>query len=232
MSNMSEKNEDHLTVDKPIPGQNYVCMSFVSPEKLVKNKQVFFVQNFLKDLVTKLNLSSNLNLEYQNVLNDYENFMFNNKTALEKEYHEQNNYQPTIRGIKIRGVYDTFKEAEIRSKVLQKIDKSFNVYVGPLGYWLPWDPDQADEKDLDQQYQLNELNSLVNEYKNNEIKTNEYYADQTQERSQRAKDQIDDIIGIDGIFTKQNISTNNVTNNESNENESNENESNEVENSM
>merc|ERR1711907_26304 len=218
MSNMSEKNEDHLTVDKPIPGQNYVCMSFVSPEKLVKNKQVFFVQNFLKDLVTKLNLSSNLNLEYQNVLNDYENFMFNNKAALEKEYHEQNNYQPTIRGIKIRGVYDTFKEAEIRSKVLQKIDKSFNVYVGPIGYWLPWDPDQADEKDLDQQYQLNELNSLVNEYKNNEIKTNEYYANQTQERSQRAKDQIDDIIGLDGIFTKENISTNNVTNdNESNE---------------
>merc|ERR1711907_70537 len=212
MSNMSEKNEDHLTVDKPIPGQNYVCMSFVSPEKLVKNKQVFFVQNFLKDL------SSNLNLEYQNVLNDYENFMFNNKAALEKEYHEQNNYQPTIRGIKIRGVYDTFKEAEIRSKVLQKIDKSFNVYVGPIGYWLPWDPDQADEKDLDQQYQLNELNSLVNEYKNNEIKTNEYYANQTQERSQRAKDQIDDIIGLDGIFTKENISTNNVTNdNESNE---------------
>merc|ERR1712070_586 len=213
MSNMSEKNEDHLTVDKPIPGQNYVCMSFVSPEKLVKNKQVFFVQNFLKDLVTKLNLSSNLNLEYQNVLNDYENFMFNNKTSLEKEYHEQNNYQPTIRGIKIRGVYDTSKEAEIRSKVLQKIDKSFNVYVGPIGYWLPWDPDQADEKDLDQQYQLNELNSLVSEYKNNEVKTNEYYANQTQERSQRAKDQIDDIIGIDGIFTKQNIPTNNVTNN-------------------
>merc|ERR1711907_16034 len=212
MSNMSEKNEDHLTVDKPIPGQNYVCMSFVSPEKLVKNKQVFFVQNFLKDLV------SNLNLEYQNVLNDYENFMFNNKAALEKEYHEQNNYQPTIRGIKIRGVYDTFKEAEIRSKVLQKIDKSFNVYVGPIGYWLPWDPDQADEKDLDQEYQLKELNSLVKEYKNNEVKTNEYYANQTQERSQRAKEQIDDIIGLDGIFTKENISTNNVTNdNESNE---------------
>ena len=80
---------------------------------------------------------------------------------------------------------------------------------------------------MDQEYQLNELNSLVKEYKNNEVKTNEYYADQTQERSQRAKDQIDDIIGIDGIFTKENISTNNVTNNESNENESNE-----VENSM
>merc|ERR1711865_224213 len=123
MSNMSKK-DDHLAVDKPIPGQNYV-----------------------KDLVTKLNVSNNLNLEYQNVLNDYENFMFNNKTDLEKEYHEQNSYQTTIRGIKVRGVYDTFKEAEIRSKVLQKIDKSFNVYVAPIGSWLPWDPDQADEKD-------------------------------------------------------------------------------------
>ena len=37
---MSEK-EDFLEVDKPIPGQNYVCLSFVSPEKIVKQKELF-----------------------------------------------------------------------------------------------------------------------------------------------------------------------------------------------
>ena len=30
--------EDFLEVDDPIPGQNYVCMSFVDPEEIIQNK--------------------------------------------------------------------------------------------------------------------------------------------------------------------------------------------------
>ena len=32
---------DYLEVDNPIPGQNYVCLSFVSPEKTLKEKELF-----------------------------------------------------------------------------------------------------------------------------------------------------------------------------------------------
>ena len=38
---MSNIKEDFLTVDKPIPGQNYACLSFVSPEKIIKNKEIY-----------------------------------------------------------------------------------------------------------------------------------------------------------------------------------------------
>ena len=34
-----EQEEDFLSVDTPIPGQNYVCLSFVSPEKMIKSKK-------------------------------------------------------------------------------------------------------------------------------------------------------------------------------------------------
>ena len=48
----SEKNEkivdDFLTEDKPISGQKYVCMSFLTPEKILKQKQNFFFEEFLK----------------------------------------------------------------------------------------------------------------------------------------------------------------------------------------
>ena len=39
--------EDFLEVDSNIPGQNYVCLSFVSPEKILKDKEIFFASKFL-----------------------------------------------------------------------------------------------------------------------------------------------------------------------------------------
>ena len=45
---MSEKVEDFLSVDNPIPGQNFVCLSFVSPDKILPQKNTFFIHNFLK----------------------------------------------------------------------------------------------------------------------------------------------------------------------------------------
>jgi hypothetical protein len=33
--NPHHTEEDFLEVDKPVPGQNFVCLSFVSPEKTI-----------------------------------------------------------------------------------------------------------------------------------------------------------------------------------------------------
>ena len=43
---MSEK-VDYLDVDKPIAGQNYVCLSFVSPDKTLKEKELFLFNKFM-----------------------------------------------------------------------------------------------------------------------------------------------------------------------------------------
>jgi len=44
-----EEKEDFLTEDPDIPSQKVVLISFLSPEKVLANKDVFFFQNFLKD---------------------------------------------------------------------------------------------------------------------------------------------------------------------------------------
>ena len=44
--------EDFLSVDQPVPGQNFCCMSFVSPEKVIRRKQMYLVKEFLKDLLS------------------------------------------------------------------------------------------------------------------------------------------------------------------------------------
>ena len=42
------KYVDLLEEDKPISGQKFVCLSFLSPEKILKDKKVFFFEEFLK----------------------------------------------------------------------------------------------------------------------------------------------------------------------------------------
>ena len=45
----NEEKEDYLTEDPDIPSQKVVLISFLSPEKILANKDVYFFQNFLKD---------------------------------------------------------------------------------------------------------------------------------------------------------------------------------------
>ena len=47
MSNDEQKKIDYLDVDDTIPGQNYVCLSFVSLKHLYK-KEAFNVSKFLQ----------------------------------------------------------------------------------------------------------------------------------------------------------------------------------------
>ena len=39
---------DLLDEDKPIANQKFVCISFISPEKIINKKEVFFFEEFLK----------------------------------------------------------------------------------------------------------------------------------------------------------------------------------------
>ena len=59
---MSNLDEDFLEVDNPIPGQNYVCLSFVSPEKELQKKDTYYIHSFLKEKADKYNL----NIEFKN----------------------------------------------------------------------------------------------------------------------------------------------------------------------
>ena len=46
MSNNTEPIEDFLEVDREIPGQRFVCLSFVSPEKVLQSKQKFMFHKY------------------------------------------------------------------------------------------------------------------------------------------------------------------------------------------
>lgn len=129
----NEKEEDFLSVDTPIPGQNFACLSFVSPEKELANKDTFMLHQFLKSKSKELQISE------EQLVEEYKDYLYNNQTKLEKEFYEREDFQTTMRGVKVRGTYDTYREAQVRAKLLQRKDKNFHVFVGQVGYWLPWD---------------------------------------------------------------------------------------------
>jgi len=73
-----------------------------------------------------------------------------------------------IRGLKVRGVYETYEEATARAKALRDTDKHFHVFVGEVGKWLPWDPEPDSKQVKDAEYAENELNNLMKAYRKNQ----------------------------------------------------------------
>jgi hypothetical protein len=214
----SEVTEDFLDVDKPIPGQNFACISFVSPDKILTRKEDYYFHEFTKkrfqsvqlELNEKLNSLINESLdgkvdvskltEFQKLLTkttddnitkkfdmfveDLKDFKYANEDVIEERFHEAENFQTSVRGVKIRGVYNTIKEAQIRAKVLQRMDPSFHIFVGQVGYWLPWDP--SADKIENQEYQNGQLNEIVKKYKVNEAKRDEFFEQQKQDIKKQA----------------------------------------------
>jgi len=183
MSSNSEEVDDFLDVDSNIPGQQYCILSFLSPENVLKKKEVYFNSEFLKWLCEQSDFlehslikGDKTKLNYDSVKEKYDDFIFANEERLENEFHALENFRTTVRGIKVRGVYATQREAEVRCKVLQRLHKRDNVFLGQVGYWLPWDP--SPERVENTEYLEPELNNLMKQYKENAAKRDIYYQEQ------------------------------------------------------
>ena len=187
---MSHLEEDFLSVDSPIPGQNYVCLSFVSPENIIRNKELYFVKHFLNDILGNEDkvqfLLKQKFLTYAQVEDLYESFKIRDKKVVEDKFNEENDFQTSMRTLKVRGVYDTEREAKFRAKQLQSKDKNFNVFVGPVGYWLPWDPNPTEIPN--QEYANNKLNELMKKYNENKSHRDFVFDKETKERIEKARE--------------------------------------------
>jgi hypothetical protein len=78
----------------------------------------------------------------------------------------------TARGIKIRGIYSTIEQAQKRAEQIRAFDPHFNIFIGEVGTWLSWDDDI--DKAEDAVYAEEKLNTLMKEYKNQQLKAKEY----------------------------------------------------------
>jgi len=190
--------EDHLAVDDPIVGQRFVCISFLSPEDAIRDKDSFVFEKFAADRAAKLGemideLSSmspeaallgkafrerhSAWFDPAEVTAELIAFKADNFDSLNREYLEKNAFQTSMRGFKVRGSYDSEKEARDRAHAIRAIDPDFDVFVAMVGAWCPWSPSEATVKDV--VYQETELNSLMKTYREGHERKGQAYADET-----------------------------------------------------
>ena len=176
------KKIDYLEVDDVIPGQNYVCLSFLSPETLMQNKEAFkcvkFLQSYCKDQ----------KLKFDDVYNKYQDFTYKYEDKLQRDFDEQNDFQTSLRGLKVRGVFDTRQAAEDKAKSLSLRDSAFHTFVGQMGYWLPWDPNA--DKVADEVFQNSQLNDMMEKYQENNINRDMFYEEQKRDKIKAAQEEV------------------------------------------
>jgi len=205
---------DLLDEDKAIAGQKFVCLSFVSPEDILKQKEMYLFQNFIKnwdfsksmekftqflnflsykysidfEKVTKdfqeFTKDEKENLIQTSIEDDFKNFMDDNEERLEKEFDTEHKFQTSIRGIKVRGCFPTQQEAELRCKMLRQNDPNHDVYVGPVGIWVPFHPEAYKTGRVE--YMEETLNELMSEKKKNEEKAKDEFDNRVKEAKVKA----------------------------------------------
>jgi RNase H-fold protein (predicted Holliday junction resolvase) len=212
------KYVDILEVDKPISGQNFGCFSFITPTKILKQKEMFFFEEFLKkwemnksmekfhQFLNFVSYKYKINFEdlskdfegfvkeeretiiSSSIEDDYKTFIDQNEAELDKQFNTKHNFQTSVCGFKARGNFATQEEAELRCKMLREVDPNFDIFVGPVGEWLPWDPEC--EQVPEQEYQEGMLNDLVKKYKENLESKDDMYEKLKEERVRKAKEEI------------------------------------------
>jgi len=210
------KYVDLLEVDKPIAGQFFGCFSFISPEKTLKQKELFFFEEFLKKWEMNKSMekfhqflnfiSYKYKLTFEDVIkdfegfvkeerdniigssieDDYKTFLDKEEDDLEKKFNIKYNFQTSVRGFKSRGNFASQEEAELRARLLRETDPSFDVFVGPIGTWLPWEPEAYKTGRVE--YMEEELNQLAHEKKKNESAAKSAFENRVKETKQKAID--------------------------------------------
>jgi len=212
-----EENPKYIDLcdeDQIIAGQKFTCLSFISPEKVLKQREQYIFDQFVKEwdftkCITKtvefINfMSYKYNLKMDDVMadfhefakeekeklketsteDDFKTFIENNEEKLNSEFNKLHNFQTSVRGLKVRGVYGTQEEAEMRCKKLREVDPNHDIFVGPVGIWIPWDPDAYKTGRVE--FMEEELNQLHSEKIKNEHKAKEEFDRRIKETKQKA----------------------------------------------
>ena len=208
---------DYLDEDPEVPTQKYCIVSFLSPEKVIQDKNRFFFSEFVKfmDYDWKVKglehlmafLSKKYDLKIDDLLKDAEEFgkvrdkeiretdieeawqvfLLKHEKETQEKYDQSVEFKTNVRGVKVRRAFATVEEAQVMAKVFQRKYPKDNLYIGKVGAWLPWDPSEHLMPEVE--YAEKELNELMRRYKENEANKEIFFADQRAEKVKAQKEE-------------------------------------------
>ena len=201
---------DYLEEDPEVPTQRYCIISFISPEKVIKQRNEYFNEKFVEwlDYDWKITGMETYNAflakkysikiedlfadfeEFRKIHNDavkqtdihekYQVFLLKNEKDLDVSYTEKVEFQTNVRGVKVRRVFASVEEAQNYAKIMQRRYPRDNLYVGKVGCWLPWDPSEHVMPEVE--YAEQELNELMRKYKENEANREMFFEEEKAEK--------------------------------------------------
>lgn len=228
------KYVDLMTEDKTIPGQKYGCFSFICPEHILKKRELFLFERFVKNWdmsksMEKFNEFNNFlafkyNLNVEKVITDFndfvkeeeekikksslieddwKNFLDKNEETLNAEFNRTHQFQTSVRGFKSRGAFSTQEEAENYAKSLREEDPDFDIFVGPIGVWMPID--MPAYKAGKTEYLEPTLNKLFEEKHKNEELAKKEFNDRVKESKKKAIEENIKLASVSGNKLTQTI---------------------------
>jgi len=205
---------DLLDEDNAIAGQKFCCLSFVSPEKIIKNFEEYKFGKFIDqyewertaDIYIRFvqYLSYKYDVAFDEMVRDlaefreaekeklqgsscaghYKTYCEQNEDDLLTQFSKENDFQTAVRGVKIRGSYESLEEAQKRAEWLRKRDPHHSIYVGQVGMWMPFHPDAYKTGRVE--HLENELNTLMHEKMKNETEAKEHFDERVKAAKQKA----------------------------------------------
>ena len=200
--------------DATIPSQKFVCISFISPEKILKQREQYVFEKYVQqwefsksiekfgDFLNFLSFKYKIKIddimvdmkEYveeekkklksYSITDDFNNFMDKNEDRITNEFNAKHEFHTSVRGIKVRGSYSSQAEAELRAKKLRETDPNHDIFVGPVGMWMPWDPDAYKTGRVE--FMEDELNQLHHEKMKNEEKAKQEFDQRVRDAKRKA----------------------------------------------
>ena len=212
-----QKNPKYVDLcdeDPTIASQKFVCLSFVSPEKILKQREQYIFEKFVQqwefsksiekfgDFLNFLSFKYKIKMddimndmkEYVteekshlksfSIENDFKNFMDKNEDRITEDFNKKHEFNTSVRGVKVRGSYSSQAEAELRCKKLRENDPHHDIFVGPVGVWMPWDPDAYKTGRVE--FMEDELNQLHQEKIKNEEKAKQEFDQRVRDAKRKA----------------------------------------------
>jgi hypothetical protein len=205
--------QDHLEEDATIPGQAYVCVSFVSPEDVLPRKDAFTFEKYVdrvflskieayadavsSDPAKVSEFTATLKESVSDVQHDYKTFLANTQAQLEEEFASENPLELTVSGFKVRGSYPDIAAARKRAEALQRKDRSVDVFVAQVGAWCPFNPQAESVGDV--VYDETQLNTIMKMKKEADEHKAHVYDTETSERVQGTRRDVGAMDVMDAI---------------------------------
>lgn len=208
---------DYLEEDPEVPTQRYAILSFISPEKVLKQKQEFMNEKFIEwleydwkikgiekynayvaqkyslkveDLYADLQAFTKIHNEdivKTDIVEQYQVFLLKKEKELENQFSEAVEFHTSVRGVKIRRVFADLHEAQTYAKVLQRRYPRDNLFVGKVGAWLPWDPSETMMPEVE--YAEKELNEMMRKYKENEVNKEIFFEEEKADKIKKQREE-------------------------------------------